>query len=287
MTKVTKGKIRRYTMIFLLIIVSLFLVSCLLLWFVVLSQADRAVLVQKPLSFETSDGARTYRKYVPGSITPDTKLVFVLDGFGGSGLRVAYYSGFHNAVRNAVVVYPDPLKPKAGQIAGWNAGFCCGSGWLENANDTLFLSSLAAELSRVHQLQDDTFYVAGFSNGAFMAQKLAADLPKKVRAAVSIAGTIGTDRLVLKPSAPIPILLVHGRNDRIVPFQGGAGSSDQSFSWKSAEVTAELWRSTNGAQAEVATYWHDGGHEWPDWRTYNVWNRKPSTSVRTALFFDR
>jgi polyhydroxybutyrate depolymerase len=66
-------------------------------------------------------------------------------------------------------------------------------------------------------------YLVGFSNGGFLAHRLACEHAGKVAAIVSIGG--GAPE-VCEPKAPVSVLAVHGVDDKIVPFAGdrlGAG----------------------------------------------------------------
>ncbi len=265
------------------IVLFLLVVLCLI-WFVLFTPHDRHIITQKPLKFESSNGTRTYNMHVPKNIDDQTKVVFVFDGFGGNGKRVAYYSGLHNVASNSIVVYPDPITPNPGQTSGWNAGFCCGSGWVQKVDDVGFVTGLAHQISQKYGLMTDQFYAVGFSNGAFLTQRLAAEVPEKVIAAVSFAGTIGKTTQRLEPKAPVPILLIHGRNDSVVPLNGGARASDPDFVWLSHDETVQSWQSINAEKEPVEIYLHDGGHIWPGWRTFNVWHRRTDGSKRAVDF---
>lgn len=130
-----------------LLILLLFMVALVLCGIFIaaaLSSADRRVLFTHKQQFSH----RTYVVAVPKKITHTTKLILGLDGFGGWGRRFAYYSGLHNADKSAVVIYPDPLKPqKRGERTGWNAGFCCGSGWVNDIDDVSFLTQLMSKVA--------------------------------------------------------------------------------------------------------------------------------------------
>ncbi len=255
-----------------------------LAWFVFLTSADRHLIMQKPSVFEIGGQQRTYRMYVPETLNNDTKVIFVFDGFGGNGRRIAYYSAFHNVASDSIVVYPDPVDPEPGQIRGWNAGFCCGSGWVQKVDDIGFVIGLASEIAKKHNLHTDRFYAVGFSNGAFLSQRLAAEAPDKLRGVVSVSGTIGTKDTSLKPKAPVPILLIHGRADKVVPFDGGARFSEPDFVWRSHDETFNVWQEANQDKAATETYIHDDGHKWLGYRTYNIWDSRPEGSDRAVQF---
>lgn len=248
-----------------------------------LSASDRQVLFTPKRHFQ----GRTYSLALPKSRNAQTKIILGLDGFGGNGKRFSYYTSLHNVDRNAVVIYPDPSRPrKKGERPGWNACFCCGSGWVSEVDDVGFLLGLVEKIRNELQLSNAPLFAAGFSNGAFMVQRLAAEHPAAITAVVSVAGTIGTEKKHLMLNGPVPILLVHGTKDRVVPFEGGAGS-DPDFKWLSHESTKEIWERNNGQRAEVRPLVLPGaGHVWFDWRLVNFWHKKPSVSVNAIAFFN-
>ncbi len=267
--------------------IGIVIICMVLTWLIFLTSADRHLITQKPTIFESDNVQRTYRLYIPRNTTKETKVIFALDGFGGNGRRIAYYSGLHNVATDSIVVYPDPLPAKKGQTTGWNAGFCCGSGWVEKVDDVGFITSLAKHIVVERGLSNQKFYVAGFSNGAFMAQRLAAEAPESVEAVVSFSGTIGTDKEQLELQLPVPILLVHGRSDTVVPFEGGARPSNPDFVWVSHQSTVKAWQDNNADKALVEEYVHEGGHKWTGWRILNVWQQSPGGSKRVKEFFEK
>lgn len=229
---------------------------------------------------------RTYRFSKPKNAIES--IIIGLHGFGDSSRRFAYYTSLHNlANKNTLVVYPDATKPKSSDLkTGWNAGFCCGSGWVNKVDDVGFLVSLIEFLKKEHSAQDAKVFMTGFSNGAFMAQRFAAERPDLLDAVAVSAGTIGTTSNRLEPSQPMPILLMHGEKDERVSYSGGAKDSDPEFDWLSFEETKAVWQKVNADKGvtKVITY-PDNKHEWDDWRLLNVWNKKPNASREVINFF--
>lgn len=254
-----------------------------------LTVADKAVIFARSKSIEFGGAARTYRLYVPRVINSDTKLIFGFDGFGGSGRRFAYYTALHNVASDAIVVYPDPLPPqKRGQVRGWNAGFCCGSGWVEGVDDVGYVLALREQIIAEYGLSKNTTYAVGFSNGAFLVERLAAEYPDEFQAVAVMAGTLGTVDHQLNPTKPISILLAHGEQDEVIPFAGGSSPNrNREFIWASYEDAVKRWQSVAAGKAEVRQIvLPDAGHEWPGWRRLNIWHRKPKMTLDIMKFFD-
>jgi poly(3-hydroxybutyrate) depolymerase len=253
--------------------------------FVALTSADRKVLFGSRYQLPIDNEIRTYRLHLPKEKVD--RVIIGLDGLGGSGRRFAYYTGLHNvAGQGTVVAYPDPVKTtQPGIKNGWNSGFCCGSGWKSNKNDAKFVLEIVNELKRKYNLSPQRIYLVGFSNGALMAQRLIADYPDMFGGAAIVSGSIGANDARFTPKKPVPVILIHGEKDTIIPYHGGVGSSDKSFSWLSFEETTRAWAGVNGqtAPTTIITY-KDIGHQWKDWRTVNFWSKRPASSTRIVDF---
>jgi polyhydroxybutyrate depolymerase len=91
--------------------------------------------------------------------------------------------------------------------------------------------------------------VVGFSNGSFMAQRLACVAPEVI-AVVSLAGG---DPLHTEPClarGPVAVVHVHGSDDRVVPLRGGHVLGDRTRpSIPPAEDVLLRWGERNGCDA--------------------------------------
>lgn len=260
-------------------------VFIVLIVFVAFTAADRSVLFQSPKRLEHNGMNRAYRLHLPETITPDTKLIVGLHGFTDNSRRFAYYTGLHNVATDAIVVYPEAVAPnKKGLKTGWNAGFCCGSGWVNKVDDVDYIVQLVSRLSEVYKLQSKEAYVAGFSNGSFMAQRLAAEHPDIFKAVASSSGSAGTKAAAVSPKGSVSILLMHGGRDTTIPLNGGAGGNDPDFVWLSHEETKTIWEEA-GSRVEEKIY-DTNGHTWNDWRIFKPWHSKPEASQRAVAFFE-
>ncbi len=249
-----------------------------------LSGADRRLLFSSKQQFK----GRTYSIVRPKRIDKHTKIILGLDGLGGSGKRFGYYTSLHNVDANAILIYPDPIPPnQKGQRPGWNAGFCCGSGWVQKIDDVEYLSELMTHVAEDNQASNAKKFAVGFSNGAFMVHRLASEMPDVFAAVAVVSGSVGTSKNRIDSKKPVPIMLVHGAKDVIVPYEGGAGSSDPSFMWLPFSETKQHWESTNKGIAEVRIkIYPESGHTWYDWRTARIWHKHPMLSDELVKFFN-
>lgn len=270
------------------IVGSIFLVT-LGAFFVSLSNRDRGVLFSREKTFRHDNLDRKYIISEPKNVTNKTSIIVGLHGFGDFSRRFAYYSALHNVVNeHDIVIYPQASEPTSAlQRRGWNAGFCCGSGWLNKVDDVGFVTALVDHVREEFDVSSAQVFVSGFSNGAFMSQRLAAERPESFKAFASVAGTIGTTKTRLEPNNPVPILLMHGKQDRIVPFEGGAGGSDPDFIWLSHVDTFDAWQDVNGEAVDTKQIiYENDGHKWHDWRILNFWHKKPKASIEIVNFFN-
>lgn len=87
-------------------------------------------------------------------------------------------------------------------------------------DDLGFLRAAIADTESQLCIDTGRVYVAGMSNGAFMASLIACRMADEVTAIAPVAGFRFPDDC--HPSRAVPIIAFHGTADPIVPFAGGA-----------------------------------------------------------------
>ncbi len=289
----------------------LLVLTALLVVFVAFTGRDRSVIFGSSSSIQVGGRTRTYRTVGSADGSADQRrLVIALHGYTGSSRQFAYYTALHNAFGDdTVIAYPEATKKtQKGDKPGWNAQFCCGSGWKTSVDDVEFIRVLIEKLRAKYRVDRQRVFLVGFSNGAFMTERFAATHPDLVAGIAVISGTIGTKTNSLQPTAPVPALLTHGAKDSRVRYDGGETPGDPEFDWQSFATTAKAWKQVNGCNEQSAkvvtarrrrttTYemclapvttveYLDNGHVWDGWRLGNVWNRRPHASREIARFFD-
>jgi len=162
--------------------------------------------------------SRAYELYVPGSYTGKTAvpLIVALHGRAGSAGRMARLTGFNQraAEHGFIVAYPE-ARGKA-----WNYVHDI-PGYGEGPNDSEFIVSLTQKLGKEYNLDPGRIYVAGISNGGFMAQRLACYAPQRFAAFASVAAAgYGALPRSCPGHSPVNMLYIHGTADPRVPWQG-------------------------------------------------------------------
>ncbi|MFM8858128.1 MAG: alpha/beta hydrolase family esterase [Actinomycetota bacterium] len=209
---------------------------------------------------------RSYLVYLPVRVSQPRAVVFVLHGGGGDGLDVASVGESPLSVFRSVadregflVVYPEgrPAADRQGLI-GWTD--CRNDNTVASgADDVGFLASLVRTVSSAYELPFDRVFMAGSSNGAQMSQTFAFHHPDLVGAIASNAGSQPQvprpGACTTGPSQPVPILLLHGTADPLMPFDGGCvadlGGACNRGRVVSAEATRDRWLVINGLFGET------------------------------------
>jgi polyhydroxybutyrate depolymerase len=146
------------------------------------------------------------------------------------------------------LVAPQALRPKPHEPAKfltnaprWNDG----SKAVE-ADDIGFLDAVLTDSLARTQAERSRVFVSGFSNGAAMAFRFAAERAERVAAVAPVAGHCWIEP---KPSRPVPTLYLIGDRDPLVPLHGG----EIELPWGNRLVrrpsvldTLERWAIANG-----------------------------------------
>lgn len=159
---------------------------------------------------------RTYRLYVPGSLpaAEEVPLVMVLHGGGGTGEMIARYTHFDRIAgeHGFIAVYPDGIDRH------WNDGRFED----EKPDDLGFLTKLIDTLSAQFAIDPNRVYVTGASNGGMMSLRLACEATDYFAAVACVISAIPEPKAdVWSPSRPMPIIIMNGDADPLVPWEGG------------------------------------------------------------------
>jgi polyhydroxybutyrate depolymerase len=148
------------------------------------------------------------------------------------------------------VVFPDGLnhawadaRTKAGPaLRGPPAG----------TDDVAFIAKLVEKLVANGTADPRRIYVTGISNGGAMAMTLVCARADLFAAGASVSMNLTDEAAVTcHPSRPLPMLLMNGTADPLVPYEGGRGSSYYAADgfWSTDETLA-FWRKLNGCETD-------------------------------------
>jgi polyhydroxybutyrate depolymerase len=240
----------------------------------------------------SSGSDRWYTRFVPDAYDgAPTPLVIDLHGYLSGAAGQAAMSDLGSTAEEAGFVVATPQGTS--EMPYWNA-----VPHSELPDDIAFVEAVIDDVGASLCIDPARVYVDGFSNGAFLASLVACRLPDRVAAVAAVAGLLLPADC--DPARPVPVLAIHGTDDRFVSFAGAPNPALADLTWNDqsraafdglafAEVTttAARWAELDGcgpepARAEVAAgverieyggcaagstvqlYVIDGGgHTWP------------------------
>jgi len=107
------------------------------------------------------------------------------------------------------------------------------------ADDLGFFNQLLDQLKSKVSLDESRIYAAGLSEGGFMSLRIGCALSDRI-AAVAAVGASMPKTMVCLPSRPVPLLMINGTSDPIVPYGGGT-EHNLNLATISAEDSAKAW----------------------------------------------
>lgn len=207
------------------------------------------------------DGRLRTLDVVEGPRTPGRPLVLVFHGSRQSGAAHRRFTGgMYDALaadHGAVVAYLD------GYRGNWNDARAESAfpARLADVDDVGFARRVVADLVASHDVDPRRVVAVGYSNGGQMVHRLLHEVPDLLAGAAIVAATMPAPESFLAPdpapaAVPVPVLLVHGTQDPIVPYGGGRFPAVSRRVFKvdgtalSAPETARHYARRNGITAE-------------------------------------
>lgn len=179
--------------------------------------------------------------FLPEKMGSNTPLIIMMCGLGNNSLSFQNKTHMEETAcpRGYAVCYVQPGQGTGGR--GWDCGIV----------DPAEVDSLEYIVNLVIYLQDEyglskvKAFAAGFSNGGFMAHRVAAEASDTFLATASVAGVMASLVWDARPEkAEIGFLEIYGTIDNAVP-QNGNGTADSS-PHPAIEDTMDYWVSANG-----------------------------------------
>jgi polyhydroxybutyrate depolymerase len=149
-------------------------------------------------------------------------LLLVLHGFGVSSSLLIAKAGLNRVADQKKFAYlaPEGTRDALGRPF-WNAGKSCCDLDHRQIDDVKRLRELL-ETNLIHASVDPKrVFVIGYSNGGFMAQRLACDVGDRISGVVSVAGASPNPDVPCAQASSLSVLEIHGDEDPIVHYAGG------------------------------------------------------------------
>ncbi len=197
---------------------------------------------------------RSYQLHVPDALRSDraVPLVLVFHGSGADGASMERFSKF-SAVADRegfIVAYPDAYAHE------WNDGREAAliPSQAEHVDDVAFVDAMITAIGKVHHLDEQRIFAAGFSNGGIFAHFLGLQLAHRLAAIAPVSGGLAEPLLpYFKPSTPVSVCMIHGAADRCVPLNGGEVDEHDHGRILDTVKTATLWGERNDTFAAPMT----------------------------------
>ncbi len=172
--------------------------------------------------------SRTYQLYIPKSLTNKTAgvpFVGVFHGFTMTGTVMENLTTWKAIAEREkfVVVFPD-----GGGSSPWNVGQgVCNVGQAVSAPETQddfgFIRAMVDETKKDQAINEAQIFVGGFSMGGYFANNVACKMSDYVRATSAHSGGTYDGTCTGKR---IPMLLIHGDADGLIPYACGQQARD-------------------------------------------------------------
>jgi len=124
----------------------------------------------------------------------------------------------------------------------------------KGTDDVAFIARLVEKYVADGSADPKRVYVTGISNGGAMTMALVCKRADLFAAAGTvIINLMDESASACRPSRPVPMLMINGTHDPLIPYQGGRGASRYAVDgfW-SAERTLAFWRRINGCDDKDA-----------------------------------
>jgi polyhydroxybutyrate depolymerase len=189
---------------------------------------------------------RTFLVHVPISYTGSAAvpLVLVYHGLGGTGQGMSLLTHFSRVADKSgfIAVYPDGIN----------------KAWTTNPSldDVGFSRDLIKYLEAKYKIDARRVYATGMSNGGFMCYSLAYGLSDLIAAFAPVSALLPSASVYLKFPRPVPVHMIQGTADPLVPYDGGAISpiaSSSKATVMSAPNTASYFAKLDGCSTLATT----------------------------------
>lgn len=221
--------------------------ACLLIAGAVGSAEARAVSTRV-----VSVDEREARLVLPATLGDNPlPLIVLLHGFGGSADELDQYLGISRRVGSDrfALLLPEGTRSWI-RMRFWNATPACCDFFRSGVDDAAYLRALVREVEQIVAV--GRVYLIGYSNGGFMAYRLACDGMPKLAGIAVLAGSSFERAERCDGAAPVSVLQMHGDADRLVPYEGDPNPLLGRSGFPSTEEAAARWARRGGCDAEAA-----------------------------------
>jgi len=200
---------------------------------------------------------RKYMVHLPPNFGAGKQRPLVINLHGGSG----------NMVNAQGFSMFNPVADQNDFIIAWPQGYGIappGFSWADGRNtsadqagidDVGFIDKLIDTLISRYHIDTQRIYLCGFSNGGFMVQRIACQLPGRFAAMASLGSSMDTVLFKnCRPSKYIPFAFFNGTADPAMPYGGGSLQNPLVIPVVPVDSTVQFWVRHNRCQTVAPVY---------------------------------
>jgi polyhydroxybutyrate depolymerase len=205
---------------------------------------------------------RSYLLDVPAGPADEPRpIVLAFHGFRAAPGRLRRWTGLGRAVRRHDLIAVFPEGHDGVELLG-----TVGRGWdtdVGQTRDVAFVTALLDALEREWCVDRRRIYATGMSNGGFFANLLGCVLHDRLAAVAPVAGARALPGC--PQPAPLPVLLIHGKEDQIVAPDLARAARDWWSVTNGCTGSREEGHCAIGTGCRAPLTYCEGpqGHTWP------------------------
>jgi polyhydroxybutyrate depolymerase len=196
--------------------------------------------------------ARTFTAQLPAN--KPAPLVIVLHGNAQTGEDVATRTSWPQVAKREkfAVVFPDGLNRAWADLRPFDTRALRTPP--EGTDDVAFIAKLVEKYVGDGVADPKRIYVTGISNGGAMTMTMVCKRADLFAAAGSVIFNLTDESAgACEPSRPVPMLMMNGTADPLIPYEGGHGTSRFAIDgYWSTEKTLSFWRHVDGCEEQDA-----------------------------------
>jgi polyhydroxybutyrate depolymerase len=195
---------------------------------------------------------RSYIVHIPTRTTEPLPVILAFHGGGGNAAQFKRQIAIESLSdrERFIVVFPNG-SGRGEHLLTWNAGSCCAWSQQHNVDDVGFTRAVIRDLAARTRIDSRRIYATGFSNGAMMTYRLAAEAPDLIRAIAPVSGSMMTAARLTKRMS---ILHIHSVDDPRALYKGGLAPpfpfTDYRVQHPDVEVQLHKWITLDGCASQ-------------------------------------
>jgi polyhydroxybutyrate depolymerase len=171
----------------------------------------------------------------PEVISDNAPLFIVLHGSGWRADKTVDRFLFRDFIKenNFIGIFPNSIIREDG-ISTWNAHN--DTYGISHIDDINFIKKIITKAVTEYKADAKKVYLFGWSNGGFMSNRLACEIPEYLTAIFTLAGHVREELNSCSLAGNVAVQHLHATGDKTVPYEG-----EESLGYISAEEAIKRW----------------------------------------------